>query len=155
MDKHNKLQLKVADLIQSKKTDYIPLENVFLPELPTISEAGISGTLMLQSLNIHWIYAKLEGLNCAIQEVCESCSANYLRTVVVDEYSAKFLDALDGEEDSDDDVFLINIRNATIDIGEMIYHAIWLETPFVKRCPKCQESLDSQYQDEMEEREHI
>jgi uncharacterized metal-binding protein YceD (DUF177 family) len=62
---------------------------------------------------------------------------NYISRFVINEKTKK-----EEEQISDDEVFVINTRNETIDLEPMILQAIRLEEPFVKRCTKCEKEIE-------------
>jgi len=47
------------------------------------------------------------------------------------------------EANSDEEVFLIDPKNETIDIHDMVVQAILLHEPVVKRCGPCEKKLEA------------
>lgn len=52
------------------------------------------------------------------------------------------------QENTDEEIFLINARSESIDIQDMVVQAIKLQDPFIKRCTKCEKKLAEQDDDE-------
>lgn len=138
-------------------TDQLTLEKIFLANFPNLTEEWISSTLTLQALDDRWIFAKLENIQASFIEDCEVCSNSYERAVQIPIYSANFLDIVDLNEipTGDEEVFLIDMKGATIDIEEMLYHAIGLAEPLLKRCSTCEALLDSAEDAEREDYEDL
>ena len=137
---HTGWQLKIADMLQTNVTDEIVIENQDLDMIAGLSEAGISAKIRLQSLWRDAIFAVIEELECEITETCDSCGKEYQRAVNVQDYSAE-------------EVLLIDQRNGIIDLWELVYHAIRMQEPFVKRCPDCENKEISDDDQDLEERE--
>ena len=84
------------------------------------------------------VLVSLEDCDCVLRDECDTCGAEFLRLIHVDTYSAKFtLRVQELEESLDEVLFLIDPKNETINVEEMLYQAVLLQEPFVKRCPKC------------------
>jgi len=45
------------------------------------------------------------------------------------------------EESSDDVIFLIDQKNETIDLEEMLYQAVHIDDPFVMKCKDCSKNI--------------
>ncbi len=138
-------------------TDHVTLEKIFLADFPNLTEEWISATLTLQALDERWIFAKLENIQATFIEDCEVCSDSYQRVVQILTYSANFLDTVDFDQIpvGDEEVFLIDMKGATIDIGEMLYHAIGLADPLLKRCGICEAQLNNIGDTQKEEYEDL
>ena len=78
-------------------------------------------------------------MKCSLEDSCDHCGKTFIRELEIENYVAKYVTEIDSEfQDKEQDVLLIDIKNGVIDIEEMIYHAIQLEEPFVKRCSVCE-----------------
>ena len=149
---HTGWQLKIADMLQTNVTDEIVIENQDLDMIVGLSEEWISAKIRLQSLWKDAIFAVIEELECEITESCDSCGREYQRAVNVQDYSAKYVLSVD-EDEPEEEVLLIDQRNGIIDLWELVYHAIKMQEPFVKRCPDCENKEISDDDQDLEERE--
>jgi len=145
--------VKVWDLLKEWwKSDSIVFEKKATSELPNLSEKGISWTIILRSLNQDSLYVNLENISCEIKEICERCWASYTRKVENPEYVARFVISekikKEEQETSEEEIFVINSRDESIDLEPMILQSIILKEPFIKRCPKCESELAKEFEDE-------
>lgn len=134
-------QIKISDLLNDRQTDRISFENKMLSLLPELSSEGVSGTLLLQSLDEHSIFVTVEELRCQLLEQCEQCALDFVRDVQVEDYKAKFSEFYKEDAETEEDVMPIDMRNGIIDVEELLYHAIQLQKPIVNRCPDCEEKV--------------
>jgi len=85
-------------------------------------------------------------------ETCDSCAKSFTRKISIPEYKARFVIegslSKDEEEASDEAILFINEKDDTIDITDMVYQAILLNEPFVKRCADCEKRLASEDDEE-------
>lgn len=146
--KHNGFEIKISDMLTSKVSDRIEFENKMLEELPNLTAEGVSGQITLQSLTKDAIFAKIENLTCQLEENCERCGANYQREIQVQDYTAKFVLNINEDEQKEEEVLPIDAKNGVIDLGELIYHAIKMQEPFIKRCPACESELATEAGDD-------
>ena len=80
----------------------------------------------------------LEELTCELNETCDYCTKTFKRKIEIQWYSSRFTLNKDEINYANDEVlFFIDEKTATINIEEMVYQAIKLETPFVLYCPDC------------------
>ncbi len=137
--RHNGFEIKVSDLLNGKITDTLSFENQHLSEIENLTPEGVSGSLTLQSLDHKSLLVTLNQLKCSLEDSCDHCGKTFIRELEIENYVAKYVTEIDSEfQDKEQDVLLIDIKNGVIDIEEMIYHAIQLEEPFVKRCSVCE-----------------
>lgn len=137
--KEKKFEIKISDLLHQLASDTLTFEDIFLDDLPNLIGTWISGTVELYSMDGESVFAKLTDVHAVMKATCDVCLQEYERTVDVDEYTAKFaLNKEDFEESDEEVVFMIDPKNETIDLGEMIYQAIVLQDPFVFKCPSCE-----------------
>jgi hypothetical protein len=144
--KDKKFLVKISDLLnETGRSDDISFDHKFVDQFPTVTEEGISGTLSLQGVDENSLLGTLQDIHCQIDETCDSCGAAYVRTVDMPEYIARFVTkgSLTPEEQevAEEAILLINDKDNSIDIEEMITQAILLNDPFVKRCPKCEKKI--------------
>lgn len=139
---HNELHLKISDLLKNKITDQMSFSKIRISEFPDLSQEGISGKVLLQSLDQNSILVTLEEIRCEWEAVCDHCGTNFTRKIYVPTYYAKYVTELDPEgQDQEDEILLIDTKNETINLEEVLYHAIKLEEPFVLRCENCESYL--------------
>lgn len=137
--KHNGFEIKIADLLKTKATDTLSFENKMLPELPNLTAEGVSWTVVLQSLDQDSLLVTLENVEGKLEEICDHCGVSFIRPIAIEAYRGKYVSQLDPEgKDKEEEILLIDLKNGVIDLEEMLYHAIQLEEPFVKRCPACE-----------------
>jgi uncharacterized metal-binding protein YceD (DUF177 family) len=92
---------------------------------------------------------EIEELSCELDETCDYCTKLFKRKIEIQNYSSRF--TLNKEEinyANDEVLFFIDEKTSTINIEEMIYQAIELETPFVLYCPDCAKKHENLSEDE-------
>ena len=137
--------IKVSDLLNHLGHDSIVFSEKKTDLLPSLTAEGMRGVLHFHSVDGESVLVKLEDCEAEIQDVCDTCGRAFLRSVHVDVYSAKFtLRAQELDESTDEVLFLIDVKNETIDVEELLYQAIMLQEPFVKRCASCEKNLIEQ-----------
>lgn len=140
--------IKVGDLLQEwGKNDIIEFDSKISSQLSNLSQEWISGTVILRSLNQDSLYISLKDVTCFLEETCDRCGSHYKRPVEINEYKARFVadekTKLEEQETSDEEIFVINMREKSIDVEAMIAQAISLEDPFVKHCDVCEKELEN------------
>ncbi len=138
--------IKVGDLLQEwGKTDSISFNHKSSSWISNLANKWISWTVNFHSLNQDSLYVSLEDISCEINEICDRCWISYVRKVNVPSYVSRFVlnEKIKQEEEqtSDEEIFLINTRDETIDIEPMIIQSIFLEEPFVKHCQSCEKEI--------------
>ena len=136
--KDQTFELKVGDLLNQVAVDEIVFENQKTNLIPNLSEDWISWKVRISWIDDENVLVEVEELTCILNETCDYCSKEFSRKVEVHWYSSRF--TLNKEEinyANDEVLFFIDEKTATINIEEMIYQAIELETPFVLYCPDC------------------
>lgn len=137
--RHNGFEIKVSDLLNGKITDTVSFENQHLSEIENLTPEGVSGLLTLQSLDHKSLLVTINHLKCSLEDCCDHCGKSFVRSLEIQDYMAKYVTEIDPEiQDAEQDVLLIDMKNGVIDLEEMLYHAIQLEEPFVKRCSVCE-----------------
>lgn len=137
--RHNDFEIKVSDLLNGKITDTLSFENQRLSEIENLTPEGVSGSLTLQSLDHKSLLVTLNQLKCSLEDSCDHCGKTFIRELEIENYVAKYVTEIESEfQDKEQDVLLIDMKNGVIDLEEMLYHAIQLEEPFVKRCSVCE-----------------
>lgn len=147
---HQDFQVKISDMLQSKVTDTLNFENKMLKEIPNLTSEGVSGQITLQSLGKDAIFATIDELNCTVAEVCDRCGAEYERKIQIFDYTAKYVVNINEDEQKEEEVLPIDIKNGLIDLWELVYHAIKMQEPFVKYCPNCETQVGERSEEEME-----
>lgn len=87
----------------------------------------------------------LHDIACRLEDVCDSCGKTFIRDINIPEYAARFVEegslSKEEEESADEAILIINPKDETIDVTDMIVQAIVLNDPFVKRCDTCEKKL--------------
>lgn len=138
--------IKISDLLnETGKSDEIAFDHKEVEQLPNVTDEGIAGTLTLQSVGTDSLLGTLHDVTCRIEDPCDSCGKNYSREVNIPEYTARFVIkgslTKEEEEAAEEAILFINEKDDTIDISDMVYQAILLNDPFVKRCPACEKKI--------------
>ena len=137
--KGKRLEIKISDLLHQVTSDSFSFQEIFLDELPQLMGEWISGNVELYSMDGKSILVKLTDIHAVLKSTCDLCLQEYERTVDVDEYTAKFALCKEDFDDSDEEVvFMIDPKNETIDLSEMLYQTIEFQKPFVFKCPLCE-----------------
>lgn len=140
-------RIKVSDLLLNVgQVDDVIIDHLHLPVIVWLDDRGIDWKLHLQSIDNSTIIATLQDLRCSINDISDVSSESYIRSVVVPFFLAYFIVASDDKPYNDTDdapIFFIDEKNDTIDTSDMIYQAIGLQEPFVKRTSE----EEQQYQD--------
>jgi uncharacterized metal-binding protein YceD (DUF177 family) len=132
-------EIKIADLLNHLGKDTLSFEHIKTPLLPKLTEEGITGKLVLHSVDGQSVLVCIEELECKLHTTCERCGKDFIRTITVDSYVAKFTLDCKEEENSDEEVlFPIDKKNDTIDVEEMLYQAVMFREPFVVSCEMCE-----------------
>jgi uncharacterized metal-binding protein YceD (DUF177 family) len=122
--------------------------------LPNLSKLGITGDILLHSMSTDSLFATFQNLSCTMNEHCDGCEKAFEREVIVPEYGARFVIGEEmkklEEETTDEEIFLIDARNETIDIEDMLIQAIRLQDPIILRCENCQKHAEKLPDDEDE-----
>ncbi|MEI8091098.1 MAG: YceD family protein [bacterium] len=138
--------IKISDLLtETGKSDEIAFDHKVVEQLPNVMDEGIAGTLTIQSVGSDSLLGTLHDVTCRIEDPCDSCGKPFIREVHVPEYTARFVATgsltKEEEESSEEAILFINDKDDTIDISDMVYQAIMLDDPFVKRCAACEKRL--------------
>lgn len=153
--KDQTFEIKVWDLLNHIASDELVFENKKTNLIPNLSENWISGKIRLSWIDDENVLVEIEELKCELNGVCDYCIKDFIRTVEVSWYSARFTLNKEEKNYADDEVlFFIDEKNASINIEEMIYQAIELETPFVIYCPDCEKKHED-LNDESEDSENL
>ena len=136
--KDQTFEIKVGDLLNQVAVDEITFENKKTDLIPNLSEDWISGKIRLSWIDDENVLVEIEELECILNETCDYCIKPFQRKIKIQWYSSRF--TLNKEEinyANDEVLFFIDEKTATINIEEMIYQAVELETPVVLYCPDC------------------
>ena len=133
-------RIKVSDLLLNVwRIDTVTFSWLMIGDIVWLDTRWISWKLLLQSIDNSTIIATLEDVVCYIHEESDVSGTPYIRNVRIPSFWAYFVidpAAQVYNEEDDSPVFAIDIKNATIDVQEMLYQSILLDTPFVKRTPE-------------------
>ena len=147
--KDQTFEIKVGDLLNQVAVDEIVFENKKTSLIPNLTEDWISGKVRLSWIDDENVLIEIEDLKCELNEICDYCNKSFKRKIEIKRYSSRF--TLNKEEinyANDEVLFFIDEKTATINIEEMIYQAIELETPFVLYCPDCAKIHENITEDE-------
>lgn len=146
--KDQNFSIKISDLLdQTWMVDEVRFENKFSSQLPNLTKEWISWTFLIQSLNDTSLLGTLKDVHCSINDVCDSCQESFVRKVDIPEYTARFVvedeqTEIEKEEKAEEEIFSINAGYETINVEDMVVHAIVLQEPIVKRCAACEKKLE-------------
>ena len=136
----NSFVIKVSDLLNTPgATDEIHFENIISSKVPWLIEPGISGEVFLQALNEDDILVELKNISAEIEDISDITWNSFVREVIWNNYSAKFVRNFSDEQDETreifDEEFPINEKSETIDLEDMIVQSILLQEPITKYAP--------------------
>lgn len=144
-------KIKVSDLLLDIwKKDTVFFENKKSKQLKKITE-WINGEVVIQSLDKQSILVNLKKITSNIEDKCDKCWSDFKRKIIIKNYKAKFMFPEihhDITEEIHDEEYLINKKDETIDIEDMIVQSIILEEPIIKKCNKCLNKKDENTEDE-------
>ena len=136
--KDQTFEIKVGDLLNQVAVDELVFENKKTTLIPNLTEDWISGKIRLSWIDDENVLVEIEELSCELNETCDYCNKEFKRKIEIHWYSSRFTLNKDEINYANDEVlFFIDEKTATINIEELIYQAIELETPFVLYCPDC------------------
>ena len=152
--KDQTFEIKIGDLLNQVAVDEITFENKKTDLIPNLSEDWITGKIRLSWIDDENVLVEIEELECTLNETCDYCTKHFQRKIKIQWYSSRFTLNKDEINYANDEVlFFIDEKTATINIEELIYQAIELETPFVLYCPDCAKKHENLSEDEIEESE--
>ena len=136
--KDQSFEIKVGDLLSQVAVDEIDFKNKMTKLIPNLTDNWVSGKIRLSWIDDENVLVEIEELKCELNEICDSCTNSFIRKINIYWYSSRFTTNKDEINYANDEVlFFIDEKTATINIEEMIYQAIELETPVVLYCPDC------------------
>ena len=150
--KDQTFEIKVGDLLNQVAVDEMVFENKRTSLISNLTENWVSWKIRLSWIDDENVLVEIENLTCELYEICDYCNKNFKRKINVQNYTSRF--TLNKEEinyANDEVLFFIDEKTATINIEEMIYQAIELETPFVLYCSDCAKHHENNRNEEMEE----
>ncbi len=131
--------IKISDLLLTPgKKDVIKFSNKFTKKIPQLTDDGIKGEVHLEWLNSGEIKVVLKNIRANVKDICGTCWENFEREVKVPFFETKFVIPSKHHnitEQIHDEEFIINTKNETIDIEDLVVQSILLEAPLVARCP--------------------
>ena len=153
--KDQTFEIKVGDLLNQVAVDEISFEHKKTSLIPNLGEDWVTGKIRLSWIDDENVLVEIEELTCELNEICDYCNKSFKRKIEIQWYSSRFTLNKDEINYANDEVlFFIDEKTATINIEELIYQAIELETPFVLYCSDCAKNHENLSEDEeMEESE--
>ena len=147
--KDQTFEIKVGDLLNQIAVDEISFEHKKTSLIPNLSDDWVSWKIRLSWIDDENVLVEIEELTCELDEICDYCNNSFKRKIEIQWYSSRFTLNKDEINYANDEVlFFIDEKTATINIEELIYQAIELETPFVLYCPDCAKSHENLSEDE-------
>ena len=148
--------IKVSDLLDHIATDEIVFENKKTSLIPNLSDKWLSWKVKLSWIDEENVLVEIEDLHWELIETCDYCTNLFNKEIDIHWYSSRFTMNKEEKDYANDEVlFFIDKLKYTIDIEEMVYQAIMIETPFVKYCPECAKNHEILKEDDTEEFEDI
>ena len=149
--KDQSFEIKIGDLLNQVAVDEIEFINKKTTLIPNLTNDWISGKIRLSWIDNENVLVEIEELKCELNEICDCCTNPFIRRMKINWYNSRFTVNKDEINYANDEVlFFIDEKTATINIEEMIYQAIELETPVVLYCPDCAKKHES-FSEENEE----
>ncbi len=140
-------KVKVSDLLQNPGSqDQIEFEKKFTNQIEGLTEEGISGKVFLFGSSPKSIDLVIQKLKLKVNEKCEICGKDYTRDILVTDYETTFVTPdihHDITEKIHDEEFIINTKDMTIDIEDVIAQAANLTNPIVKKCENCTKNVET------------
>lgn len=147
--KDQTFEIKIGDLLNQVAVDELVFENKKTDLIPNLTENWITGKIRLSWIDDENVLVEIEELSCELNETCDYCNKEFKRKIEIHWYSSRFTLNKDEINYANDEVlFFIDEKTATINIEELIYQAIELETPFVLYCPDCAKTHENLSEDE-------
>jgi len=138
-------KIKISDLLKNPGSqDKIKFEKKFTNQIQWLTESWISGKIFIFGSSPKSVDVVLEELKTEIKEKCEICWKTYIRNVEIKNYETTFVTPdihHDITEKIHDEEFLINTKDMTIDIEDLVSQAINLTNPIVKKCENCEKII--------------
>ena len=154
--KDQTFEIKIGDLLNQVAVDELVFENKKTDLIPNLTENWITGKIRLSWIDDENVLVEIEELSCELNETCDYCNKEFKRKIEIHWYSSRFTLNKDEINYANDEVlFFIDEKTATINIEELIYQAIELETPFVLYCPDCAKTHENLTEDEEIEEEDL
>ncbi len=131
-------KIKVSDLLrQPGKEDMIPFEKKFIPEIKTLTEDGISGTIIVKALDRYSVLLTIENLVTNVNDVSDVSGKPYVRHIENPLYEALFIIPQEERKHKDNpdesiEYFEINQKDESIDIAQCVENALAVVEPVVK-----------------------
>lgn len=143
--------IKVSDLLDHIAVDEVTFENKKTLLIPNLSDEWLSWKVKLSWIDEENVLVEIENLHGELIETCDYCTASFTKEVDIHWYSSRFtLNKEEKEYANDEVLFFIDKVKYTINIEEMVYQAIMIETPFVKYCPECAKTHENLAEENIE-----
>ena len=131
--------IKISDLLLNPgKKDIIKFDNKFTKKIPNLTNKGIKGEVHLEWLNSGEIKVTLKNIHASLKDTCGTCWEDFEREVIVPFFDTKFVLPSRHHnitEQIHDEEFIINTKNETINIEDLVVQSILLQEPLVSHCP--------------------
>jgi len=126
------IKIKVSDLLRNPGSeDKLKLENIKSDMILWLTWDLINCDIKIQSINDNTVIVVIKNLKAYINSISDISNETFVRKVFCEKYEAKFGLSFDpnSELEFEEDFAIDNSWN--IDIEEMLYDAVMLQTPSV------------------------
>lgn len=127
---------------------------MMLPDIPNLSEDGLSGTLILQWVNDGSVKVIIKEAQWILTYTCDLSNEEYDAEVKVKNFDWRFVSDMSEHDDgSYDDLFPLDPQSETINIYDLLVQGIKLQEPIVHIKPGKEYLLDEYSEDEEDDYE--
>lgn len=134
--------------------DNLPFEHMMLPDIPNLSEDGLSGTLILQWVNDGSVKVIIKEAIWTLTYTCDLSNEEYDAVVKIKNFDGRFVSDMSEHDDgSYDDLFPLDPQSETINIYDLLVQSIKLQEPIVHIKPGKEYLLDEYAEDEEDDYE--
>ena len=138
--------IKIGDLLkEAGRKDEMAISHKWSESIPGLTKEWVSADVFLQSLSSDSVFIDIENIACDIENICDTCEADFVRSVFIEEYSGKYVlgeaNIKLEQEHSEEEIFAITSRDESIDIEEMLVQAVRLNEPIVYHCASCAQKI--------------
>ena len=127
---------------------------MMLPDIPNLSEDGLSGTLILQWVNDGSVKVIIKEAQWILTYTCDLSNEEYDAEVKVKNFDGRFVSDMSEHDDgSYDDLFPLDPQSETINIYDLLVQGIKLQEPIVHIKPGKEYLLDEYSEDEEDDYE--
>jgi len=135
--KDSNWKLKISDFLANHwKVEKITLENKYMNGFNIVWDKWIYGTITIRWLNSSEVIVTISKLKTNIKSSCDICFEDYIYSIEIINKEVVFM--LEENRKSDweihDKEFIINPKDETINLEELISQLLTISEPLVKNC---------------------